>query len=142
MSATRPELAPGEVLVRESGEPYRNDIFTHSHQLVADEPVPLGGKDEGPRPTELLLSSLASCISITLRMYAEHKDIPAGPISVHVSREVAEKNEPQEIKVRIEVEGELEPAQLKRMRAIAGKCPVNKLLTSELKISHELTQKA
>ncbi len=136
--ADRPEVAVGHVLVRESGAPYRNEVFTHSHDMIVDEPVPMGGNDEGPRPTELLLSALGSCISITLRMYAEHKGIDAGPISVAVSRD---KSQPTKIAVDIQVEGDLDEAQLKRMRAIAGKCPVHKLLTSDLEITRTLELK-
>ncbi len=132
----RPEVAFGDVLVRESGDPYRNEVFTHSHRLIVDEPVPMGGNNEGPRPTELLLSALGSCISITLRMYAEHKGIDAGPISVAVSRD---KDTPTKISVDIHVEGDLDDAQLKRMRAIAGKCPVHKLLMSDLEITRTLS---
>lgn len=134
----RPEVAVGEILVRESGAPYRNEVFTHSHRMIVDEPVPMGGNDEGPRPSELLLSALGSCISITLRMYAEHKGIEAGPITVAVSRD---KDQPTKIQVDIQVEGDLDEAQLKRMRAIAGKCPVHKLLTSDLDITRTLELK-
>lgn len=134
----RPEVAVGEILVRESGAPYRNEVFTHSHRMIVDEPVPMGGNDEGPRPSELLLSALGSCISITLRMYAEHKGLEAGPITVAVSRD---KDQPTKIQVDIQVEGDLDEAQLKRMRAIAGKCPVHKLLTSDLDITRTLELK-
>lgn len=134
----RPEVAVGEILVRESGAPYRNEVFTHSHRMIVDEPVPMGGNDEGPRPSELLLSALGSCISITLRMYAEHKGIEAGPITVAVSRD---KDQTTKIQVDIQVEGDLDEAQLKRMRAIAGKCPVHKLLTSDLDITRTLELK-
>ena len=134
----RPEVPMGSVLVREAGEPYRNEVFTRSHRFVVDEPVPRGGNDEGPRPTELLLSALGSCISITLRMYAEHKGIDAGPISVAVSRD---PDTPTKLQVDIKVEGDLDEAQLKRMRAIAGKCPVHKLLTSDLEIERTLNGK-
>lgn len=137
-TSNRPEVAMGNVVVQESGEPYRNEVFTHSHSLVVDEPVPMGGNNEGPRPTELLLSALGSCISITLRMYAEHKGIPAGKITVAVSRDKPVDGEPPQIHVAIQVEGDLDIAQLKRMRAIAKKCPVHKLLTSDLQISHAL----
>ena len=134
-SSDRPEVAFGDVLVREAGDPYRNEVFTHSHRLIVDEPVPKGGNDEGPRPTELLLAALGSCISITLRMYAEHKGIDAGPISVAVSRD---PQQPTTFRVDVQVEGDLDAAQLKRMRAIAGKCPVHKLLTSDLEIIRTL----
>ena len=38
------------------------------HELVLDEPADRGGTDTGPRPTQLLASSLAGCIAITVEM--------------------------------------------------------------------------
>jgi putative redox protein len=52
---------------------YRVDIRVGAHQLVADEPLFLGGADVGPSPFGLLLSALSACTAITLRMYAERK---------------------------------------------------------------------
>jgi len=71
-------------------------------------------------------------------MYAEHKGIEVGPITVAVSRD---KDQATKIQVDIQVEGDLDEAQLKRMRAIAGKCPVHKLLTSDLDITRTLELK-
>ena len=52
---------------------YAQDIKARIHQLKSDEPESNGGKDTGPAPYELLLAALASCTSLTLRMYAERK---------------------------------------------------------------------
>jgi putative redox protein len=53
-----------------------------THILTADEPVERGGKDAGPAPYELLTGALAACTAITLRMYAERKQWPLGPVEV------------------------------------------------------------
>jgi putative redox protein len=37
------------------------DIQVRGHPLVSDEPVTLGGDDEGPTPTELMVAGLAAC---------------------------------------------------------------------------------
>jgi len=36
-------------------------IHVRGHALVSDEPVTLGGDDEGPTPTELMVAGLAAC---------------------------------------------------------------------------------
>jgi putative redox protein len=37
------------------------DIHVRGYRLVSDEPVTLGGDDEGPTPTELMVAGLAAC---------------------------------------------------------------------------------
>src|ERR1700722_12079367 len=56
-----------------AGEPYRVDITVGGHALVSDESAEHGGRDVGPAPFDLVLSGLAACTLITLRMYAERK---------------------------------------------------------------------
>jgi len=134
-----PEVGPGEVFVRELGGAYANEVITHHHRMVIDEPVPKGGEDKGPKPSELLLASLGGCISITLRMYAEHKQLPVEEISVLVKRDPPEKDKQTQIHVSIKVTGDLDESQLKRMRAIAKRCPVHRTITGDMEISHKLT---
>jgi putative redox protein len=52
---------------------YAVELHTGRHRLVADEPASHGGTDAGPGPFSLLLSGLAACTAITLRMYAQRK---------------------------------------------------------------------
>jgi putative redox protein len=53
---------------------YRVDVRAGAHGFVADEPVTAGGGDEGPTPLGLMVSALAACTAMTLRMYAARKD--------------------------------------------------------------------
>lgn len=129
----------GVVLVQERDQPYTNDIYTYDHHIIVDEPEPMGGQNLGAKPTELLLGALGSCMSITLRMYAEQKDIPVDHIRVHLKREVATKTSPPKILVLVELQGALNAGNIKRMNAIAKRCPVHKLITGELLVEHEVT---
>ena len=52
---------------------YAQTIAIRHHRLISDEAAELGGTDSGPAPTELLLGALASCVAITLQMYAARK---------------------------------------------------------------------
>ena len=54
-------------------EKYQCTIEWRNGKFISDEPETIGGKDSGPDPYTLLLSSLASCKLITLRMYIDRK---------------------------------------------------------------------
>lgn len=134
------ELSHGEVLVTEREQPYTNRVLTSHHELTADEPDDLGGKDEGPSPWEYLLASLGACTSITLRMYANRKGWPLERVSVRLRRR-QEKTEdgPVEIYEReLDVRGDLDEAQRQRLLEIADKCPVHKALHAKKEIPTKL----
>src|SRR6187200_1407130 len=61
------------------------DIRAGHHAVVADEPPGGGGEDAGPSPFALLLSGLAACTVITLRMYAERKGWPLEGIDARLT---------------------------------------------------------
>jgi len=60
-------------------------IQAGKHEVLADEPESLGGKATGREPSAYLLSALAACTTITLRMYANRKDWPVSKINAEVS---------------------------------------------------------
>ena len=101
------------------------------HKVLADEPVEVGGEDVGPTPKEYLCMSLASCVLITLRMYAERKKWDIGKINIEV-RHFREEDESGDLidcfEKRIAFSEELDEKRLKRLMTISDKCPVNKLL--------------
>ncbi len=129
------------VTVKErAGGIYTQDVLAGNHRLYADEPESLGGADLGPSPFEFVLAGLGSCTTITLRMYAERKKWPVTHIGVDVSyKKSGFGADMKSVFVRkITIEGELDEAQLKRMMAIADKCPVHKMLEAKTEIRTEL----
>ncbi len=130
-----------KVTVKErAGGIYTQDVLARGHRLYADEPEDLGGADLGPSPFEFVLAGLGSCTTITLRMYAQRKKWPVSHISVDVAYKKSGFG--AEIKSvftrKITIEGDLDEVQLKRMMAIADKCPVHKMLEAETEIRTEL----
>src|SRR5438132_14034362 len=69
-------------VVASSSTGYAQSMRARRHEIRADETGKAGGTDTGPNPTELLLSALGACTSITLRMYAQRKSWDLGEIKV------------------------------------------------------------
>ena len=97
-------------------------IVAGHHQLNADEPIALGGKDVGPAPYELLCSALCACTSITLRMYAERKQWPLP--GVHVDVHYKRSGDEEMIERILRFDGELDNQRRERLADIAERTPV------------------
>jgi putative redox protein len=115
-------------------EGYAHEIdLEGGHELVLDEPADRGGTDTGPRPTQLLASSLAGCIAITMEMYAERKGWDVGRLEVSV--DVSYEGEvPNDYEVTIALPEGLDEEQRRRLLVIATKCPVHKVLAGEAQV--------
>ncbi|NBQ69051.1 MAG: alpha/beta fold hydrolase [Nitrosomonadaceae bacterium] len=146
--ALRPAVEPGSVIVQECDKKFTREILTPYHRLISDEPIALGGADLGLNPYELLLAALGSCTSMTLRMYANHKQIDLQDITVelHHSRIHAEdcsgcekqKTQIDVITRAIQLSGNLSDQQRTRLLEIANQCPVHKTLQSKIRIETNL----
>lgn len=134
------ETTKREVLAELSGAPYRTTITARGITAIADEPADHGGQDTGLRPHELLLSALASCTAITLRMYADRKQWDVGAISVNATLERTQTGKEIDSRIHLEIGfGHALPAdQRERLLQIAGACPVHRTLESPLHLTRSL----
>ena len=129
-----------EVLVSIGEESYTTTISYDDLEILADEPIELGGQNKGLAPSQLLLSSVGACKAITMRMYANRKKWKVDKIDIKVSSEV-QKSEQQQttfIKCNIFIEGDLDEEQKRRIYAIGEKCPVHKMLLNPIVIESNL----
>ncbi len=148
---TAPKLAaPGMVRVNEKDHKFTLNVMSDSHHWLADEPVAVGGLNLGPDPYEHLLAALGACTVMTVRMYANHKQLPLEDIEVLLSHE---KNYHEDCKNceqpdgyaeritrQIRLTGNLSPEQRNRLLEIANKCPVHKTLHSRLVVQSSLIE--
>lgn len=135
----------------ESGQRVRLD--NGRHQWYADELEIDGGSDTAPSPYELLLGSLAACTAITLRLYAQHKNIAIDSVRLEYNHYKAgvpaeapalTDAEPspfadideaiERITATVTISGALTEAQRARLLQVVSRCPVHKTLNSGIKI--------
>lgn len=143
-----PSVEQGEVRVDELGPHYTQAITAGRHRILADEPLHVGGGDQGMTPYDLLLASLGTCTSMTLRLYADHKQWPLTGVSVSLkhgqvyAKDCADCTSTEGKVDRIErvltVHGDLTDEQRARLLEIANKCPVHRTLLSETVIPTRL----
>ncbi len=139
-----PTGAPGETVAVTDIGGFFTEMSVAGHAMIADEPVSLGGTDMGPSPYDLLSAALASCTTMTLRMYAEHKGLDLSSITASVSHgKVHEKDcedcenasaKVDEFRRTLSFEGNVSDAQRERLLQIADRCPVHRTLHAEVKV--------
>ena len=113
---------------------YAHSLTAGNHTLIGDEPPEKGGTDAGPRPTQLLALSLATCTAITVEMYAERKQWDVGDVEVEVDYEIDPEGTSR-FDVVIQIPGEVTDEQVAKLKAIAAKCPVHRVLTGSVEIN-------
>ena len=126
------------MIARIGAQGFVTEIDAGGHPLVADEPVALGGCDQGPSPYQLLNAALGACTAMTLRMYAERKQLPLEGVRVRLAHAKVHAKDcadcPQDtsrvdvIEREIELDGDLDDAQRLRLLEIADRCPVHRTL--------------
>jgi putative redox protein len=121
----------------------RHQGFTHEveiqggHHLVIDEPEESGGANQGPSPTRTLAAALAACTAITMEMYAGRKGWELGEVEVEVEMEYGQSSVPRSFVVILRLPKGLTSEQVERLKVIAGKCPVHRVLSHETEVSIE-----
>lgn len=135
----RREIFHGGVQVKETGGgKFQQKVVAGRHNLTADEPIEAGGIDTGPSPYDFLAAALGACTSMTLRIYATHKGLELGKISVAVSHGKVHASDCAECEGRegridrfertISIDGGLPPDLESKIVEIANKCPVHRTL--------------
>jgi putative redox protein len=119
-------------------ENLRHDVKVRSHTITADEPRDEGGGDAGPSPQELLAASLASCVAITMEMYAKRKGWDVAGVTVDCEYAPAERGHPTQFRLVMKMPAHLSEQQIEKLSIIAAKCPVHRALEGEVMFEEQV----
>jgi putative redox protein len=127
---------------------FQQEIAIGPHRLLADEPISAGGEDSGPSPYDLLTAALGACTAMTVRQYADRKNLPLERVRVNLRHNKIHATDCRECETRegridriervIELEGPLDDAMRAKLLEIADKCPVHRTLHAEVLIPTRL----
>jgi uncharacterized OsmC-like protein/alpha-beta hydrolase superfamily lysophospholipase len=145
LAAASADAEPRVVRVTETREgKFQQAIAIGPHRIVADEPVAVGGLDSGANPYDLLLAGLGACTAMTIRLYADRKNLPLERVSVALAHGKVHAADCASCETKegmidridraITLEGPLDDGQRAKLREIADKCPVHRTLESEIEI--------
>jgi putative redox protein len=117
-------------------EKYRCTIEWRNGKFIADEKESSGGKDMGPDPFTLLLSSITSCALITMRMYIDRKgwDIPQIAVSANIYKEMDVEKDSTIIDLEIKFISAVDDQQKLRLQEIVKHCPLSRVLEGNIKV--------
>lgn len=133
-----------QIIAKIGKKKYKTVLTNGRHKIIADEPVPIG-LDNGPTPYDLLLMALGSCVAMTLRMYADRKEWNLKEVQVILSQNRIHAKDCDDceskdgfvhtIQKDIKLIGDLDETQRARLIEISDRCPVNKTLLNEIRIT-------
>jgi putative redox protein len=142
LEPARIDSVDGVRIVEAGDGKFAQNICVGRHRLRADEPLEVGGVDSGPAPYDLLAAALGACTAMTLRLYADRKQIPLERVTVDLKHGKVHAADCAECETRegkidriervLTLEGELDDAQRAKLLEIADKCPVHRTLQSEI----------
>ena len=118
---------------------FQTELTNGKHHILADEPISANGTDLGLKPQELLEASLASCTSITIRMYLNLKAWAVSEIHVNVTTILNLDTQEKSLRKEIEIHGNIDKKQLAQILLVASKCPIHILLEKNITITSSIS---
>lgn len=117
-------------------ENYACELRSEKHKIIADVDSSLNGTDLGMNPHEILESALAACTLMTIKMYAQRKNIELGLLDVKVK--ILKEGIESTIDRKINFDKSLDNEMKAKLLNIANRCPIHRLLISNIDILTEI----
>jgi putative redox protein len=125
-----------EIRVHKGQGKLQHVIEIGPHRLLTDAPKVYGGEETGPEPHDLLAAALGACTALTVKMYAQRKNMDLQDIEVRIAH--GQHDGAYQLTRHIRYIGNLSDEDKQHLTDIANKCPVHKTLSGEIRIVNEL----
>ncbi len=133
--------------------PFKSEVKLGRHKLVLDEEKVIGGTNEGPAPSQVLLAALGGCLLSTMQAWSQILEIKINAVEVNITGTlnifgmlgIDEDISPgyQEIVVDLTIDSPESPEKVKELVDIVEKhCPVNCTITNPTKVKLKIKSKA
>ena len=116
--------------------PLQQKLTAGDLHFLSDQEISKGGANTGPTPHEYLGAALASCTSMTLKMYAGRKEMKLENAIVTV--DIERSNDVEIFSREIQLLGNLSAEEKELLIEIAHKCPIHKALAGQIQIKTQL----
>lgn len=139
-------LSTSKVEVSSTGTGLQVKAGCRGFEIVFDEPVEMGGTDEGMNPVEGLLCALGACQSIAALVFAGARDVSIENVNVEVEGDIDPdgfmgkasdvRNGLQEVRVKMRIKSSDKEAAARIAKLAEGRCPVGDCLRNPVPIVH------
>ncbi len=115
------------------------DIHVRGYRLVSDEPVTLGGDDEGPTPTELMVAGLAACAAdeVVQSLIDESISFDLTEVEADFAWD-AEGHRVASVLLSITLPDKITESTKQRVLLAMLSCPARRMLTEPPTVTYEL----
>lgn len=102
------------------------------HEAASDTTADKGRGNAGFRPHDLLEAALATCVNMSVRMFAEKRAMPLRAVKTKVR---LDRSMPDEVvfQYHVDLEGELSITQKEELLRAAAACPVRRTLSKQIR---------
>ena len=116
------------------------DIRVRGYPLISDEPVSLGGDDEGPTPTELMVAGLAACAAdvVVKCLGAIGETVEPTEVGADFAWD-SEGCRVKSIRLEVTLPNVLSPSARDQVMLAMQSCPARKMLAEPPSVECELS---
>ncbi len=110
-------------------------VSVRGFEFVVDEPVDMGGTNNGPNPVEYLLGSLAGCCNVIIHVIAAERGIPINAMRISLAgnldpakfmgKETCNRAGFESVTAKVEIDSPASAAEIDELLVAAeSRCPV------------------